>query len=538
VPPQWHTDVDYLKLVDFLGDSVPTGASVPISLVEAPLSGSTAYFPNPANTEFGDGSDPLSTTVNFIDGSGGQANGNSSHALDQARHFFGNTISVAPAANEVTIYEANDYLDSILKSGNAFGNTDAPVPQNFRVQNFSWMASFENENADREALRRFDFVIDRDNITAVVALSANNLSPMPELLSHSYNAIAVGRSDGIHAPGLTNLSSYGVGRSKPDLVAPLPETSFTASSTSSVATMLHSASFVQGTDAANSVVMKAILLTGATKDEFPGWSQFDGGSVWHPLDDTFGAGELNAFNSYVVAASGQTAGSTGVPTPVSRHGWDYQSIDSGDELLYDFVIPAGSTATELSIVLTWNAIINSPFHVGVPVLADLNLELVDSLDVTLDFDLGDGHLDGLSDSAVDNVEHLYLTDLAAGTYTLKVSSSDPSATDFGLAWRTATLLDTPSADFDEDGDVDGGDFLAWQRGYHTLINATHAQGDADGDGDVDSDDLAVFSSTYGNFTPPPALAATAVPEPSVLALLALGLLMRLGGRGCRNPASR
>jgi hypothetical protein len=383
----------------------------------------------------------------------------------------------------------------------------------------------------------------------VVGLSKNNvIAAQPELLSHSYNAIAVGSQYGKHAPGLTDLSSYGVGRSKPDIVGPRSTTSESTSITSSVATMLHSAPFVQGTDAANSVVMKAMLLTGATKDDLEtgqdlpyNWSQFDGGSVWHPLDDTFGAGELNAYNSYLVAASGQTTGSSTeeVPTLVSRHGWDYQSIDSGSELFYDFVIPAGSTATELSIVLTWNAIINSAnFNSGVPVLADLNLELVDSLDVTLDFDLGDGHLDGLSDSAVDNVEHLYLTDLAAGTYTLKVSSNDPTATDFGLAWRTATLFDTPSADFDEDGDVDGADFLSWQRNSNTLINATHAQGDADGDGDVDSDDLAVFSSTYGNFTPPPALAATAVPEPSVLALLALGLLMRLGGRGCRDPASR
>lgn len=537
MPPTWHTDVDYLKLVDSLGGSVPTGAGVPISLVEA-ADGSDAYFPDPGNSEFNDTGDPLSTAVNFIDGSGGQANGNSSHSRGQAQHFFGNTFSTAPAANEVTVYEANDYLDRILKSGGTFSNTDPPLPQDFRVQNFSWVGGVNNGNADLEALRRFDFVINRDNITAFVGLSANSsIISLPNLLSHSYNAIAVGRSDGIHATGLTHLTNYGVGRSKPDIVAPRTSTSGATSSTSSVATMLHSTSFVQGTDAANSEVVKAMLLAGATKDEFASWSQFDGSNTWHPLDDTFGAGELNAYNSYVIAASGQATGSTVAPTIVDRHGWDYQSVDSDNKLLYDFVIPAGSTATELSIILTWNAITSSPFHTGIPELADLNLELVDSLDAPVDFNLGDGHVDGLSDSTVDNVEHIYLTDLAAGTYTLKVSSNDSSPTDFGLAWRTATLFDTPSADFDEDGNVDGADFLAWQRGINTLINATHAQGDADGDGDVDGDDLAVFLGTYGTTAPPPALTATAVPEPSTWGLLGFGLLTLLAARSWRTSAA-
>ena len=59
----------------------------------------------------------------------------------------------------------------------------------------------------------------------------------------------------------------------------------------------------------------------------------------------------------------------------------------------------------------------------------------------------------------------------------------------------ATLFDTPSADFDEDGTVTGSDFLAWQRNVGTLVGAVHGQGDANGDGDVDRDDLAIFNNT-------------------------------------------
>ena len=54
----------------------------------------------------------------------------------------------------------------------------------------------------------------------------------------------------------------------------------------------------------------------------------------------------------------------------------------------------------------------------------------------------------------------------------------------------------PSADFDQDADVDGRDFLAWQRGHGTA-NATKADGDADNDTDVDGADLANWQATYG-----------------------------------------
>ncbi len=43
-----------------------------------------------------------------------------------------------------------------------------------------------------------------------------------------------------------------------------------------------------------------------------------------------------------------------------------------------------------------------------------------------------------------------------------------------------------SADFDNDGDIDGGDFLAWQRGFGTP-SANKDDGDADNDADVDGE---------------------------------------------------
>ncbi|MCA9235974.1 MAG: fibronectin type III domain-containing protein [Planctomycetales bacterium] len=60
----------------------------------------------------------------------------------------------------------------------------------------------------------------------------------------------------------------------------------------------------------------------------------------------------------------------------------------------------------------------------------------------------------------------------------------------------------PDADFDRDGDTDGRDFLAWQRGYGTPApNAAKVDGDADNDLDVDGDDLAVWQDQYGTQAP-------------------------------------
>jgi hypothetical protein len=58
----------------------------------------------------------------------------------------------------------------------------------------------------------------------------------------------------------------------------------------------------------------------------------------------------------------------------------------------------------------------------------------------------------------------------------------------------------PNADFDGDGNVDGRDFLTWQRGFGAA-NATPAQGDANGNGIVDGDDLTVWQDQYGSPAP-------------------------------------
>jgi hypothetical protein len=71
---------------------------------------------------------------------------------------------------------------------------------------------------------------------------------------------------------------------------------------------------------------------------------------------------------------------------------------------------------------------------------------------------------------------------------------------------TLVAPEPESADFDDDGDVDGQDFLVWQRGGSP--NA------------LSSEDLALWQTEYG--TDPPLVGVVAVPEPAVCGLAILG----------------
>ncbi len=84
----------------------------------------------------------------------------------------------------------------------------------------------------------------------------------------------------------------------------------------------------------------------------------------------------------------------------------------------------------------------------------------------------------------------------------------------GLSSETVAVDD---ADFDGDNDVDGADFLIWQRNLGA--GSTQTTGDANGDGLVNASDLAIWQNQYG--TTPAAGAAGAVPEPGAAALAAL-----------------
>jgi hypothetical protein len=91
-----------------------------------------------------------------------------------------------------------------------------------------------------------------------------------------------------------------------------------------------------------------------------------------------------------------------------------------------------------------------------------------------------------------------------------------------------TLAAVDNAVFNDDGRVDGADFLAWQRNAGLSSGATLAQGDADGNHAVNAADLAIWKGQFG--TAAAAAAAAIVPEPSTSLLLAVAVLPLAFGR--------
>jgi hypothetical protein len=79
-----------------------------------------------------------------------------------------------------------------------------------------------------------------------------------------------------------------------------------------------------------------------------------------------------------------------------------------------------------------------------------------------------------------------------------------------------TASPADDADFDGDGDVDGQDFLTWQRGVG--LAGTLMTGDANDDGDVDGDDLAIWRQQFG-----PGAPVSAIPEPATAGLCLVSL---------------
>jgi hypothetical protein len=84
--------------------------------------------------------------------------------------------------------------------------------------------------------------------------------------------------------------------------------------------------------------------------------------------------------------------------------------------------------------------------------------------------------------------------------------------DIVLIGHSSSSMDT-GGDFDGDGDVDGRDFLAWQRG--------------ESPDPFSADDLADWQTSYGAGT---LISVTVVPEPGVLALICAAILPAWGRR--------
>lgn len=100
-----------------------------------------------------------------------------------------------------------------------------------------------------------------------------------------------------------------------------------------------------------------------------------------------------------------------------------------------------------------------------------------------------------------------------------------------IAGLNASIL---AGDMDEDLDVDQDDLTRWSHGWSLASGAMHYDGDADADGDVDGRDFLVWQSQFGRSGSPAfARAATPIPEPLAVLLMAIAMFFGLAWRNFR-----
>ena len=402
----WRTDAGFTQLQMELGTSLPTGAGIPVMMSEA-AQGANFYAQGTAGTVAYAGTGVLAGKT-IIPYSG--ASGTSGHAAGVASYFCGNTQSVSPGVTELHAWRADDFASDLYFSDSL------PVYAG-SVQNHSWVGSFGLDSTDATLLRRLDFMINRDAV--IVSTPMNNGAGMSKLLANAYHGISAGLRSGNHPQTHSNLDV--TGRMKPDLVVNETFTSFAGPAVASVATLLLDAIRPDFPGADDPRVIKAIMLSAASKQNLLGWKRT---TTSRPYDEVFGAGELNVLNAYQILAAGRQPSSNSIVR--SLQGWDKGTSSTSNPERYFFTLPATKWGSTVSATITWHR--NIPGDYASSTLANLNLRLVNAAGFTV------GSTVTESISSIDNVEHLFLRNLPPGDYALEVSA-DTTAVSYGIAWE-------------------------------------------------------------------------------------------------------
>jgi hypothetical protein len=453
----WQDEIGFSRLRQTLDSGQPTGAGVRVALIESSLNGpGDPYLPSV---------DPRPTSGNFTGKVFSFLSGPapvSGHAARAGSFFFGRNTdpllgdaSVAPGAGDgpeagIECYQSDRWLGpDFLRLG-----SDAwPTGGGRVVANHSWIGmsgvEFTAEQVN-EALRRLDWTVERDDAVVVVGLNNGAGTPVPPLLASAYNVLSIGRSDGRHSTGVSSFEVDGVGRIKPELVAPMTATSWSTAVVSSCAALLREAAAAFSPEAQSSEVMRALLLAGARRSPFSGWAN----SATRPLDAHFGAGEVNVWRSYQILAAGDggDGGDGGDVRPLSSgpHGWrSGVAPAAGERHGYVFAVPPGCVARELAAALVWNRTVEvapeSSWLEVKPELVNLDLRLATRGGEQAGVELARSET-GAQGSLSHPLEYVRQRNLAAGEYELVVDTAAAVSDDgrpYGLAWFSELV---PAAD--------------------------------------------------------------------------------------------
>jgi hypothetical protein len=493
-------EVGFEELLARLGAGAPTGSSVSVAQVEAQESAGN-FGPNRTLGEF--------SGKTFTDMSG--PSGASGHATFVGQNFYGSSTSIARGVLRIWTYEAASFAQGAsLNVGNAAALPQTPPggAQPVRVFNHSWIGSFGTASLDNEVLRRADFAMNRDDTLYVCGENNGAGSQMQPLMSMCYNGIAVGLTSGGHSAGDVPAGIDGSGRMKPELVAPGQFTSFSTPVVSAAAALLYDAA-TAGSAATNAnrrkgVTVKSALLCGAT--HAASWSNQapatgpSRGITSKPLDPVYGCGTVNVDRSHRIITAGEALGASSPAGAIVANSqplvaWDWENFTQSFQRHYRLEVPVQCDA---SFLVAWNRSPLAQWSGGVaPATLNLRLELrrvSAGAAASITGDAGLGVFAGgnvLSQSAVDNVEHLYVRGLQPGSYVLSVTRDDSQSISAGAA--VAWFIDVPAVlgDLDGNGLVNGADL-------GLLLGAwgTAGPGDLNGDGIVNGADLGLLLGAW------------------------------------------
>jgi hypothetical protein len=482
--------------------NLPDGAGVVVGQVEFLVNGN--YLPQELFPEF--------AGKTFVHMSG--PSGVSGHANNVAYNFYGNTLSIAPGITLIHNWEVNHWVGAGFLNANS-GLLPLSTPAGIKIFNNSWVGTYGNPVPDNDLLRRADFVVLQDDVIIVCGVNNDEFTNPNDgqnfqLLGHMFNGIVVGATDGTHVHVPTVAGYDGPGRMKPEIVSPGSTVSWAIPVVSAASALMIETSRtlpgLSGNPAAErSEVIKAVLLAGAAKR--PSWTNNAAasgparGTTSEPLDGTWGVDTLDVNASHQILSAGEGTGFSAPPPPGAgqRHGWGLATLGLGQSRYWRLNVC--STAQEVSVIATWHRQVQSPFGSGNWAVASFDLFLwrIDAKGnlVTLVGDPGLPWFAGgnvVSQSAVDNIEHLFVKELQPGNYALELRRVDALGAyptwAASIAWRSSD----PGLFADVNGDctVNTSDFLDLLQTWGPCTAPCPAQpcpADLDGDCNVDVNDF-------------------------------------------------
>ncbi|MDH4023153.1 MAG: thrombospondin type 3 repeat-containing protein, partial [Gammaproteobacteria bacterium] len=393
-----------------------------------------------------------------------------------------------------------------------------------RITNHSWVGS--TVNADAYVLRRADWLVETDEIIQLAGVSngfGNNATVA--LMASGYNVIAVGLSSGQHDVGSVALdTTYTAGRTRPDIVAPAPNTSIATPHVASAAALLvdlghNNSGLSQGSmtnragvlvrNAERSEVIRAALMAGAdrvthnTAPDPTNLALYRGtgpNQTANGLDKRYGAGQLNVRNSYwIIAGAEQNSTEDGNGAAnVSSRGFDYDpgfGGNNGTNTTATYPLPIQAYPTLLTASLVWNLDIvgssgnpNNNFDPTANPLRNLNLSLID---------LGNGNaVVASSASTNENTENLWIVIPANAQYALQVTKSGSNFNwDYGLAWQLLQDADADSVYDGQDNCINVANLAQVDSDNDGFGN--HCDGDLNNNGFTNAFDAPLFRAQLG-----------------------------------------